>query len=279
MRPLVTLAAILTLATAGRAQEPRFRFAPGGVFATNVEQTTTVTETRPADAKRAAETLVSSVKVNLARRWTVRAVDPAGVATLDLTLTAMKQQITPAARPGEKPETIGVDSATPEGAAALKGVLNQVMVTAKLDATGQLLSAEGKNGAATGRLGAEPPFRLVWPAAPVAANVPWTRPATLTLDPPHGTGEKLELAQTFTLKGSRDGVLVVGLTTAPKVEPTDPAMKLAVAPVLWEGEIFFDPAAGRVTGCNLKVVREVADFAGPGSKFRYESTLVETAAK
>lgn len=278
MRPILTLAA-LTLAAAASAQEPRFRFAIGDTFATAVEQTTSVTETRPADGKKPAETLTSSVKVNLARRWTVREVDAAGVATLDLTLTALKQQIAPATRPGEKVEPIGVDSATPEGQATLKGVLNQVMLTAKLDATGNLLGAEAKNGAATGRLGAEPPFRLVWPTTPVAANVPWTRAAVLTLDPPHGTGERIELTQTFTLKGSRDGVWVVALATAPKAEPTDPALKLAVAPVLWEGEIFFDPAAGRVTGCKLKVTREVADFAGPGTKFRYESTLTETAAK
>ena len=278
MRSLLILAA-LTFTTAAPAQEPRFRFAVGDRFPTTVDQTTTVTETRPADGKKLAETLTSSVKIKLTRRWVVREVDAGGIATLDLTLSAMKQQIMPAAPPGEKVEPIGVDSATPEGQAALKGVLNQVMVTAKLDSTGHLLSAEGKNGASTGRLGAEPPFRLVWPTTPVTANVPWTRAATLTLDPPHGTGEKLELTQTFTLKGSRDGIWVVGLTTAPKVEPTDPAMKLAVAPVLWEGEIFYDPAAARVTGCKLQVMREVADFAGPGTKFRYESSLVETAVK
>ena len=272
-RTLISLLAAALVAGAAAAQEPRFRFAVGDGFATNVEQTTAVTETRPAEA------LTSSVKLTLTRRWAVRAVDAAGVATLDLTVSAMKQEITPATPAGQRVEAITVDSATPEGRAALKDVFNRVLMTVKLDPSGKLVSAEANGGMPTGRLDAELPFRLAWPAGPVAVNAPWTRPVTLTLDPPHGTGEKVELVQTCTLKGAKQGIWVVGVSIAPKAESRDPAVRLAVAPVLWAGEVDYDPATGRYAGCRLKVAREVDEFAGPGTKFRYESTLVETPAK
>ena len=273
------LLVLLATASAVSAQPTRFQFKAGDAFATSVEQSTTVTETRPAEGTKPAETLTSTAKLWLTRRWTVRAVDPAGVATLDLTLTAMKQEIAPAPVAGQKAETITIDSATPEGRAALKGALDQVVMTVKLDPGGKLLSAESPGGAPTGRVDAELPLRVVWPDAPVVAGTPWTRTITLTLDPPQGAGEKVELAQTYTLKGTSQGVWVIGVTTAPASESKDPAIRLAVAPVLWAGDVYFDPATGRYAGCRLEVKREVADFAGPGTAFRYESKLVEAAAK
>lgn len=279
MRTLFTSLALLAGAAATPAQETRFRFAPGERFATEVEQATTVTETRAAVGDKPAEVRTSSAKVSLTRQWAVRAVDAAGVATLDLSLGAMRQVIAPSARAGERVEAVTIDSATPEGRAALKGVLDRVVLTVRLQPSGRLVSAEAQGGAPTGRIDAELPLRVVWPATPVVPGATWVRAAKLTLDPPSGTGEVLELTQTYTFNGVRDGLWVVGVSTTPKVEPADGPARMAVATVAWEGEIDFDPALGRYAGCRLKVAREVEGFAGPGTKFRYESTLTETRAK
>lgn len=261
------------------AEGPRFKFTPGETLTYSVEQTTTVTESTPAAGSVPAETATSKLDLKLTRRWAVKAVDAAGVATLELTVTAMKQDMTRTAKPGAEPDKFGVDSSTPEGRKQLAPVMDKPVLVVKLDPTGALISADSPAGTGTGRVAAELPFRIVFPATVPGVNKPWTRPAVLTLDPPHGTGEKVALVQTCTLKGESAGHWVIGVTTAAKDEAKDPTAKLAVGPVLWAGDVFIDPAKGRYAGARLTVKREVEDAAGPGSKFVYESTYTEALAK
>src|SRR5438132_170008 len=69
----------------------RFRWQPGQVLSYRVASVTTVSEAVRGDRSE------TTSKVSLLKQWKVLAVDAAGVATLELTLTALRNEQT---RPG-----------------------------------------------------------------------------------------------------------------------------------------------------------------------------------
>ena len=272
MRLLVVAVGVLAAAPPGQAQ---FRFTPGEPIAVAVEQKTAVVETTVEAGRPAVGMTVT--KLNLTKRFEVKAVDAAGAATLELVIAALRQEIR---RPGPagadgKPtiDTVVIDSADPATAAQAAFVGRPVLtlvVTAAGEVTGVTPAAAGAD---PGRVRAELPFRVSFPAAPAAV---WSRPFTVQLDPPLGTGEVYKLTQTYTAKPDAAGKRVVGVATALDAEPKDAAELPPLVPLLWAGEAYFDAGTGRYAGARLGVKREVAGHAGAGSKWSYESTLVET---
>ncbi len=279
----VAVVCLLFAPTGVSAQAPvRFQFAPGRGPTYTVEQLTTVTETTLEEGTQKLVPAATVTRLNLTRRWDVTAVDPAGVATLDMVITVMKQTIS---RPGPrdrdgKPtvDRVVMDSATPEGQQQMAAFLDKPVVTVRLDPAGNLIDAKSASAASAERLRAELPFRVVFPAAPVPVGARWMREFTVKLDPPLGTGETHAATQTYTRRPDASGKTVVGIATALKAEPKDAADRVPLVPLLWEGEAYFDAAAGRYAGAKLSVKREVAGHAGPGTAFTYESTYTETPA-
>ncbi|MCZ2342674.1 MAG: hypothetical protein LC104_12925, partial [Bacteroidales bacterium] len=154
------------------AAEPlRFRFTAGQVMNYSVRQTTTVQETLPDDRAGKSGSLTTgttTTKLGLTRKWEVKAVDAQGVATLEMAITELRQEII---RPGPadqngKPttDTIVLDSTTAEGRKQMAEYLNKPIVTVKLDPRGQLIAAQSTSGASH-RLTAELPFRFTLPEA------------------------------------------------------------------------------------------------------------------
>jgi hypothetical protein len=276
------LLAVLLVASGASAQEPpRFNWQPGQPLTYSVRQTTTVTETTRDDASGGPVVAVTVTKLAVTRRWEVDAVEPSGAATLRMTVVAMKQQI---ARPGARDksgnptviETV-LDSATEEGKQAMAAFLGKPIVTVKLDPRGRLLDVTAEGGSAD-RVRAELPFRLVLPDGRPSVGAVWDRAFDIKLNPPLGTGEAYPATQTYTLKGERDGYLVVGVGTALKAAPKDPGELPPLVPLLWEGDVYFHPATGRYAGARLSVKREVKNHQGEGTKFEYESKYEEGLA-
>lgn len=266
VRMLCALVGATVATGAVRAEEPlRFRWQPGQALRFEVRQTTAITETLV--GKPATRT---EVKLALARTWAVTGVDAAGIASLELTITALRQDIT---RPGPdgKPETLTKDSAVPADAAEMADYLNKPIVKVKVDGRGRL--TEPPTGPGADRLAAELPFRVLLPEA--AAEVGWERVFPFVVGPPAGTGEKYELKQAFARKG--DGV--IGLTTEVRNPPTAAADLQPLLPLLWAGEVYVDAAAGAYRGAKLRIEKELLNHAGQGSGFRFESEYAETPAK
>jgi hypothetical protein len=278
-----TILALLLYTAAASADAPlRFQWKPGQTLTYSVQQTTTVTETTIEDGTNRPITAATKTTLALTRRWEVKAVDAAGTATLEMTITAMRQEI---ARPGPldkdgKPtvDRTVLDSATDEGRKQTAAFLNRPVLTAKVDARGQLIEARSASGSAD-RLQAELPFRLVLPEQPAAVGGAWDRAFTIKLDPPHGTGEKYDAAQTYALKGESQGHAVVGVATKLNAPPKDPAEMPGLLPLLWEGDVYFQKATGRYSGARLSVKKEVTNHQGEGTKFVYESQLTEGLAE
>lgn len=272
----------LLLSAAASADAPRFQWKTGQTLTYSVQQTTTVTETTIEDGTNKPVTAATKTALALARRWEVKSVDAAGTATLEMTITAMRQEIV---RPGpldkEGKPTVDrtvLDSATDEGRKQMAAFLDKPVLTARVDARGRLVEARAAGGSAD-RLQTELPFRLTLPEQLPAVGGTWDRAFAIKLDPPHGTGEKYDATQTFTLKGESRGHTVVGVATRLNAPPKDPAEMPGLLPLLWEGDVYFQKATGRYSGARLAVKKEVPNHQGEGTKFVYESQLTEGLAE
>ena len=112
--------ALLVVAPAPAADPLRFAWKPGQVQTYSVSHTTTVSETTRDEKDRKPVNTTIVTAITLLKRWEVKAVDAAGVATLEMVVTALKQEHTKSN--GEK---VTLDSATPDGAKAFAEYLRQ----------------------------------------------------------------------------------------------------------------------------------------------------------
>src|SRR5260370_29725868 len=102
-RGMASLLGVLTVAALASAQAPQLRWQAGQTLAYRAEQVTQTVETL-GDTKIETQT-----RLTLNKRWQVLAVDAGGVATLQLSLAAMRLESTP---PSGK--AVLFDSAAPD---------------------------------------------------------------------------------------------------------------------------------------------------------------------
>jgi hypothetical protein len=199
-------------------------------------------------------------------------VTPAGTATLEMRITEIKREI-------RQPDgmTISLDSANPEDAKGMAEFLNRPVVTVAIDAQGRLVEVKEAKAGSAARLHAELPFRVVFPDAAPAAGQSWDRSFSLKLDPPLGAGETHDFVQTYTAKGVQNGLLVVGVGTALKAPPKTAGEQVPLVPMLWTGEVYFNPAAGTYHAARLSAKAELANHLGEGTKYVYQSVYSEDA--
>jgi hypothetical protein len=277
MRRLLVLTVTFSLASAAVAQPPaaapvapRFKWEAGKVLTYRVVQNTVVTETTLDE--KTSKPVVGEAKttLTLVRKWTVKDVDKLGIATLEMSITEMKNEF-------RQPDgsTAVTDSSKPEDAKAMAAYLNKPIVTVRMDSQGNLVEVKEVKGGTAARLQAELPMRLVLPEAAPGANATWDRPFAVKLEPPHGTGESYDFVQKFTSKGEKDGLLIVGVETALKAPPKTVSEQVPLVPMLWTGEVYFNTAAGKYHASRLKAKAELANHQGEGTKFVYESTYSE----
>jgi hypothetical protein len=281
MRKLMVLSVALVLASAVLAQPPaappaapRFKWEAGKVLTYRVVQQTVVTETTLDEKTNKPVTGEAKTSLTLVRKWTVKDVDKAGVATLEMSITEVKNEF-------RQPDgtATGVDSSKPEDAKTMAAFLNAPIVVVRMDARGQLVEVKEAKGGTAARLHAELPFRVVLPDAAVAANATWDRPFAVKLDPPHGTGESYDFVQKYTSKGAKDGLFTVGVETALKVAPKGVSEQVPLVPMLWTGDVYFNTAAGKYHAARLRVKSELVNHQGEGTKFVYESSYAEDAVE
>jgi hypothetical protein len=267
----------LTPLCAADGEKVRFTFAAGQSFTYRVLQTTTVTETTLDEQSKAPVLTTTVTNLSSTKTWAVKDAPATGGATIEMTITAMKQEVTQTVG-DKKPVAQVLDSSNPDDAKAMT-FLNKPVVSVTLNAFGAVVAAKSDNPHAADRLKAELPFRVTLPETIPAVNGSWERAFELKLPPPLGTGEKFDATQTFTYRGAKDGYAIIGVTTALKEPPTDAALMPGVVPMLWEGDVFVNASTGRYQGAKLKVTQDVANHQGEGTKFVYRSEYTEAAEK
>jgi hypothetical protein len=258
----------LVMTSAAPAQAPawKFNWRNGQVLTYKTEQT--INEVAEEGEGKKTE---SKMKLNHQRRWEVLSVDGAGVATVQMSLLALRLETTT-----PDGEVLVYDSADPDGSnAALKEQLGkyvgQPLAVLRLNALGQVVEVkESKHGPAS-RFESEPPFSLVLPEGAPQPGQYWERNYNVTVDPPYGTGEKYQATQRYVCKGIDGAAAVVSVSTALKTKPEAAADMMPLLREMPEGELVFDVQAGVLKSARLRVEKELPEFQGKGTHYRFQS--------
>ena len=267
------LALIMALCVVGTAQaqtgEWRFQWQQGQVLNYRVEHSTDVAETVGGKMTR------TMAKVDLVKRWEVLSVDSEGTATIRLSITAMRNEQT---RPnGEKLlfDSQALDKSTPELREQMSKFIGQPVAVLRVDRHGKAI--EVKQGVAS-RFEAEPPFALTLPTSQVQAGQSWNRTYNITLDPPHGTGEKHPAQQQYNCTKVDGGLATFSLSTALSKTPATKADELPLLQKMPNGEIVFDLQRGRLQSVRFVIDREIQGHQGEGSVYIFRSNYAESIA-
>jgi hypothetical protein len=270
-RFLLAVIGIATLTSVVRGEAPRFRFHKGETLTYHLVQTTKVIETVPDDKTNKPVESESTTKVDLIRKWRVTDVDAKGVATLELTIPAMRWE-----RKAGKEEDI-FDSSNPDdlNKKEMARHVGPVLATLRIDAYGRLVEVKESKIGPAARFATELPFKLVLPDAEPKPGDVWDRSYTIQLDPPLGTGEKYQAVQTYTCQEPRSGLLTLNLTTDVKDAPAQAADQIPLLPLMPSGAVYFQVATGRYYAARLKIEKALKNHQGEGSSYRLVSTYVE----
>ena len=255
-----------------------FCWVEGQVLTYRAEHETTAVEVT-ADGKAETKT-----KLNVTKKWLIKEVDPSGVATLQLSLAALRMETT---TPGGG--ALLYDSAAPdksdEGLRKQLGKLIGVpLATLRVNNLGKVIEVKESKFGPASRFEAEPPFIVVLPSAPVKQKQTWERQYKITQEPPAGAGEKYDAVQTFTLtdtfeesmgRGANLTTLYFSIATAMKTQPESLADRVPLLQMQPEGLIVFDQHNGRMHHAKLTVSKELKGHAGKDSSYRFDSTYTE----
>jgi hypothetical protein len=210
-------------------------------------------------------------KLNLVKQWKVVDVDPNGVATLELTLAALRTEQT---RPNGESllfDSANLDKSTPE-LRQMSQHVGKTLAIVRMDGYGRTL--EVKQGSAA-KYEAEPPFVVVLPNGTPKEGQAWLRNFNIVLEPPQGTGEKHAAQQRFTCTKIDNGKATVTLATELKALPENMQERLPLLQKEARGEVVFDIQAGRMQRVQLNIDRTVQNHQGEGSSYRFVSTYAE----
>ncbi len=278
-RALFATAFALSASFVSAEDAPKLRFVwqKDATSTYQVVQTTTVQETTLDEQTKKPVDIATVTKLTIGKKWVVKSVDTDGGATLEMITTALKQEITQTVG-AAKPEVRLLDSTNPADAKAMP-FLNKAIFTLKVDPLGKIADVKSENPGAADRLQADLPFKLHLPDAAPMANSAWERAFELKLPPPLGTGEKFDAVQKYTFRGMNKDFAIIGVTSALKTPPEDAALMPAIAPMLWEGDVFFNAKTGQYHGAKLAIKKEIANHQGEGTKFRYTSEYTEALEK
>lgn len=248
----------------------RFRWQPDQVLTYRVEQVTNIGEVVGDKKSNFTD------KLNLVKRWQVREVDNAGVATLQQSVVSMRREMT---FPEGKPKLF--DSTDPDKSDAqlreqLSKYVGVPLVVIRVNGQGTVVEVkESKYGPAS-RLESEPPFKITLPETAPSAGTEWSRAYRITLEPPRGTGEKYEASQKYKCETIEAGTAAITLTTTIAKLPEAAGDQIPLLEMQPAGEVVFDVKGGFLRSARVKIDKEVKGHQGEGSTFRYQSTYTET---
>jgi hypothetical protein len=209
--------------------------------------------------------------LKVTKRWQAIGVDSAGVATLQMSLTSMLQELTTPGGEVLRFDSANVDKSTPQ----LKGMadyLNKPLAVIRVDSVGRVVEVKSSKSAASNYEN-ELPFLALMPGAMPKVGQSWNREFKITLAPPLGTGEKYDSIQKHTCKSVAGDLLTVSVSTDLKTLPKAVADVVPMWQMLPRGEVVFDLKAGRLHSAKLTIDKELKDHQGEGSQTKFQSVL------
>ncbi len=267
-RSLLSITCLFAVALPGFAQVPwQFHWEKGQTLTYKIKHVTSVIET----LEKGLNT--SNSQLDLVNRWEIAEVDAKGIATLNMTLVSMRNE-----QKRANGETLLFDSknlqkSTPELREQMSKFIGQTIAVVRLDGFGRVI--EVKQGNPTS-FEAEPPFLIVFPNAKAAVGQAWKRPFTVVLEPPFGTGEKLEVDQRYDCRKIDAGKATLGIKTEFKTMPDNARERLPLLQKDVEGEIIFDLQKGVLLSAQLHTDKTVENHQGKGSRYQFKSDYSRT---
>jgi hypothetical protein len=268
----VAIVVLVVAASAASAQAPaRLRWKPDQVLLYKVEQIIAI---REVIADKQVET---TIKLNHTKRWQVLAVDADGVATLQHSLVALRQETTTADGKTLLFDSANPDKSTPELKEAMSKFVGPTLAVLRVDGLGRVVEVKESKFGPASRYESELPFAGVLPADALKAGQKWDRSYNLTVDP-QGTGEKYAAVQHYACKSATDSAAIMTVTTELKSMPEAVLDRVPLLQRQADGEIVFDLAAGRLQKAVLKTDKELKGFQGDDSVIRVSGSYVEEYA-
>jgi len=258
---------LLIVAVAGARADDRLRWRQGQVLVYRAEHDIQVSETVGTDKSS------SKSHLSVTKRWQVTAVDADGVATVQLSLLRLRNEIT---RPDG--EVMVFDSADPKTAETkdqFARYVGPVLAVLRLDGRGQVVEVKESKFGPASRFESDLPFLAVLPGGALKAGTAWERAYQITLEPPQGTGEKYAAVQHYRCSAVKGSLATVSLATELKSPPEAAADKVPLLQSQPSGEAVYDLRAGRLQSATLKVDQEVKGHQGEGSIYHFQSTYNE----
>lgn len=271
MRAFLVMAVLVSAApsAAGQAEVKgwRFQWKAGQELTYKTEQTTAVAEEVEGKKAETKSTLTTT------KRWQVLDVSADGVATLQLSLVALQVETT-----GPTGEAMRFDSADPEKCTPqlkdqMAKYVGAPVAVLRVNDRGKVIKVKECRFGSASRFESEPPFVLTFPDDVRAPS--WERSYEITVDPPHGAGEKYPATQRYGCRAVDDSVATVFVRTRLAKPPEALADQIPLLQLQPEGEVQFDFHSGFMKSARLHVQKELKNHQGEGSSYRLESTYRE----
>lgn len=244
----------------------RYHFAPGEKIVMDVAHRA-LTETTIGATRQAVETATDSTKI-----WTVVAVDADGHATIEHSVG----DVTMTSRTSDKGETRWSSrdpGPVPPDYESVMQSLGVPLSRVEVDTTGRVLARRDfkpSPPSSTGDLMVVP-----LPDEPASVGTEWTVPQEVVVEVPNGPRKAVKTRLRYRVEALRDGVATIHVDTTVLTPIDDPRLEARLLERIWDGEIEFDVARGRLLRRSTGVDRRVVGFSGPESSVRYKASLEE----
>lgn len=268
---LVSIVVALSVSVPAFAQGAwQYRWVKGQTLTYKIKHVTNVTEVLETSKN------TSDSQLDLVNRWSVLDVDAKGIATLQLTLLAMRNEQKRANGDTLLYDSQNPDKSTPELREQMKKYIGSTLAVLRIDGNGRV--HEVKQGSAAS-FEAEPPFLIIFPAAKPEAGQAWRRPYSVVLDPPYGTGEKYEAEQRIQCSEIKNGKATLTIATQFKTMPDNMRERIPLVQKDVQGEVVFDVNAGRMLSARLSTDKTIENHQGKGSSYRFKSEYSRVLAE
>jgi len=244
----------------------RYRFTPGEKIVMDVSHRA-LTETTIGGTKQAVETATDSTKV-----WTVVAVDPSGKATIEHSV----DDVTMSSRTSDKGETRWSSrdaGPVPPDYEPVRQSLGVPLARLVIDATGRVIERRDFKPTPPSNTGDLMVVPL--PDEPATVGTEWTVPQEVVVEVPNGPRRAVKTRLRYRVASLRDGVATIDVDTTVLTPLDDPRLESRLLERIWDGEVEFDVARGRLLSRSTGVDRRVVGFSGPESSVRYKASLEE----
>jgi hypothetical protein len=260
---LVISPALWSQDNGGLENPPRFHWQAGQVLDYHITEDTAVF------ASIEELKVEKQTRLTLTRRWKVLDVDAGGVATVQMSVTAMAFEMSNSGGEPLRFDSAEPDKSNPQLREQMSQYVGKPLAVLRIDSQGRVVEAKESGFGPASQYQMELPFLVQLPGSPVKVGMKWQREFPIILAPPHGTGEKYDATQSYHCRTIAGKYLHLDLHTTLKSTP-EIAEQASLFQFQPEGELVFDTQAGRLHRATLEVNKALKDYPSPGSVYTFQ---------